>query len=88
VAPAGLEAEARRVFVEGPKPDWVTVTSGSTVKNLLAAVGREALGGVRVASIGPVTTEAARRHGLEVSVEAEPHTAEALAEAIARAESR
>jgi hydroxymethylbilane synthase len=87
VAPAALEADARQAFVEGPRPDWVTVTSGSTVKNLLAAVGREALSGVRIASIGPITTEVARKHGLEVSVEADPHTAEALAEAIARAES-
>jgi hydroxymethylbilane synthase len=86
VAPAGLEAEARRVFLEGPKPDWVTVTSGSTIGNLVAALGAEALRGVRVASIGPIASAAVRKLGLEAAVEAGPHTAEALAEAIARSE--
>ena len=83
--PPGLEQQAREVFGE-VKPDWVTFTSGSTVKNLLAAAGAEALAGVRCASIGPVTTESAFRHGLTIAAEAEPSTAEGLADAIARAE--
>jgi predicted O-methyltransferase YrrM len=37
---------------------------------------------VRVASIGPVTSDAARKHGISVTVEAESFTAEGLIEAI------
>jgi uroporphyrinogen III methyltransferase/synthase len=85
IAPPMLEQQARQVFGTA-KPDWVTFTSGSTVKNLLAAVGAEALAGIRCASIGPVTTEAALRHGLTIAAEASPSTAEGLADAIARAE--
>ena len=85
IAPPGLGQQARQIFGSA-KPDWVTFTSGSTVKNLLAVVGIEALAGVHCASIGPVTTEAALRHGLSVAAEANPSTAEGLADAIARAE--
>jgi uroporphyrinogen III methyltransferase/synthase len=85
IAPPGLEQQARQVF-GGVKPDWVTFTSGSTVTNLLAAVGADALDGVRCASIGSVTTAAALRHGLTIAAEADPSTAEGLADAIARAE--
>lgn len=87
VVPEGLAEQARALFVEG-KPDWVTFTSGSTLRNLLAAAGAEALAGVRCASIGPVTTAVARQCGLRIDAEAEPSTAEGLAEAIARAELR
>jgi uroporphyrinogen-III synthase len=85
IAPPGLGEQARRVF-GASKPDWVTFTSGSTVRNLLAVVGADALAGVRCASIGPVTSEAIRKYGLQVSAEAEPSTAEGLADALARAE--
>jgi len=64
------------------KPDWVTFTSSSTVKNFVTAVGAEVLKGVKVASIGPVTCETARRQGIQVTVEAKPYTIDALVEAI------
>ena len=73
---------AREVFAT--KPDWITFTSSSTVKNLVAAAGRDVLAGVKVASIGPVTSETARRHGIEVTVEAEHFTIDGLIEAILR----
>ena len=38
------------------KPDWITFTSSSTVQNFVAVAGADALAGVSVASIGPVTT--------------------------------
>ena len=83
VVPEGL-AEAAKALFEGPsKPDWVTLMSPSAVKNLLAAVGLEALGKAKIATIGPVTGDAARKHGLEVSAEAAESTAEALGKAIA-----
>jgi uroporphyrinogen-III synthase len=70
------------VFGAGRRPHWVTVTSSSTVTNLLAVAGGEALEGVKLASIGPVTSEVARKHGLSVAVEASPYTVEGLIEAI------
>ena len=64
------------------KPDWVTFTSSSTVKNLLAVMDRSKLAGVRLASIGPVTSDTLRKHGLSVDAEASPHTMDALVDAI------
>ncbi len=86
VVPADLEERAVAAFA-APKPDWITLTSSSTVKHLLAAAGPETLGGVKIASIGPVTSDMARRHGLTVTVEADQATIEALVEAVARYES-
>lgn len=69
------------------KPHWITFTSSSTVKNFLALAGREALSGVRIASIGPVTSDTARRHGLDVAIEAPEHTIDGLIAAILSAHS-
>ncbi|MBI3209185.1 MAG: uroporphyrinogen-III C-methyltransferase [Candidatus Solibacter usitatus] len=63
-------------------PHWVTFTSSSTVKNFLSLAGAESLRGVKIASIGPVTSDTARRHGLEVTVEAKEHTTAGLLAAI------
>lgn len=65
-----------------PGADWITFTSPSTVKNFLALAGSSALAGVNIASIGPVTSAALRKHGLPVTVEANPHTTLAMVEAI------
>ncbi len=64
------------------KPDCVTFTSSSTVQNLVAAAGSEALRGVRAVSIGPVTTETARRLGVEIAAQARVFTMEGLLEAV------
>jgi len=82
IIPAGAAARAKEALAH--KPDWITFTSSSTVKHLLAVTGREALAGIKVASIGPVTSATAREAGLTVDVEADPHTIEGLVEAIAR----
>lgn len=82
VSPPGLEQKAQELFAL-VRPQWVTLTSSSTVRHLLGAVPRERLAGVRLASIGPVTTRTAREAGLEVTVEASRYTVEALAEAMA-----
>ena len=81
VIPAGLEQNARELF-SSLRPHWITLTSSSTVRHLLAAVPRELLEGVRLASIGPVTTRTAREAGLEVAVEAQTFTVDGLVEAI------
>jgi uroporphyrinogen-III synthase len=71
------------------KPDWITFTSSSTVRNFVAMAGAEAiagvLAGVKVASIGPITSATARELGIEVTVEASVFTMDGLVEAILRA---
>jgi uroporphyrinogen III methyltransferase/synthase len=78
-ADAGSRIRALRV-----KPSWITFTSGSTVKNWLALSGAESLEGVRIASIGPATSEVIRKHGLDIEVEANPSTVDGLVDAITR----
>lgn len=64
----------------------IAFTSASIVHSFLEAIeDRDSLEGLLVASIGPATTEALREAGIEPSVEADPHTAEGLAEAITEA---
>jgi uroporphyrinogen III methyltransferase/synthase len=69
------------------KPDWITFTSSSTVRNFVAMAGAEALAGVKVASIGPITSATARELGIEVTVEASVFTVDGLEEAIRGARS-
>jgi uroporphyrinogen III methyltransferase/synthase len=90
IMPADAPARANDALQK--KPDWVTFTSSSTVTNLIAALGgevagREALRGVKIASIGPITSATARKLGLHVDVEADPHTIEGLVEGIAALDS-
>jgi uroporphyrinogen III methyltransferase / synthase len=62
--------------------DAITFTSGSTVDHFLEQLGDDPaalLDGATLASIGPLTTAALQKHGLEPHVEAEAATVEALA---------
>jgi len=66
--------------------DAVTFTSSSTVDNLCTVLGRGASGllaRTRVASIGPVTTQTARKRGLRVDVMAAEYTVPGLIRALA-----
>lgn len=67
--------------------DWVTFTSPSTVNafmDLLETANVEAMAAaVRVACIGPITADAARKRGLEVDVEAREYTVPGLIQALA-----
>jgi uroporphyrinogen-III synthase len=60
----------------------VTFTSPSTVDGTVEMLGRDRLPPV-VACIGPITAAAARRRGIEVTVEAEVHTIGGLVAALA-----
>ncbi len=82
IIPAGAAQHVRDALAR--KPDWITFTSSSTAKNFVDIAGREALQGIKVASIGPITSATARGVGLGVDVEANPHTIEGLVDAIAR----
>lgn len=64
--------------------DAICFTSASTVTGYLAAAGADRVPPV-VASIGPVTSAAARAAGLEVTVEAGEHTIDGLVAALAAA---
>jgi uroporphyrinogen III methyltransferase/synthase len=62
--------------------DYVTFTSSSTVRYFCAAVGDRFPRGARLVSIGPVTSDALRAHGLEPAVEARQHDIDGLVEAL------
>ncbi len=62
--------------------DLVTLSSSSTARFFVDAVGAETARAAPVASIGPVTSAAARALGLTVAVESEASTIAALVDAI------
>jgi uroporphyrinogen III methyltransferase/synthase len=75
-------ADADVALVRGGDVDAITFTSSSTVQNFRDLVpsfeGEQPL----VVSIGPVTSNTARGHGLRVDVEAETHTIDGLVAAL------
>ena len=89
----GAEVEILALYRTVPEPlddvaragahgaDYVTFTSASSVRFYVAAA--DAPGdGQRIVSIGPVTSDALREHGLEPHVEAQEHTPEGLVAAL------
>ena len=85
VRPASLPDEALASLREA-KADWITFTSSSTVENFLALIASSgvSLEDVKLASIGPVTTETLKAHGLRTIIAAEVHTIDGLIDAIVR----
>ena len=67
--------------------DVITFTSASTVRNFVAMMGTpsvpELLTHTLIATIGPVTADAARSLGMNVAIVPKKHTVSALVEAIA-----
>ena len=82
IIPADAAARIEECLSSSRRLDWITFTSGSTVKNWLSLAGRDSLEGVRIASIGPATSDVIRKHGLEVTTEADPYTISGLIEAL------
>ncbi len=67
---------------------WVTFTSSSTARNFVALLGQgyhQKLQGVKLASIGPITTATLKELGLEPAVQAEQFDLDGLVAAISRA---
>jgi uroporphyrinogen III methyltransferase/synthase len=66
--------------------DMVTFTSSSTVQNFVELLPEgepsQVLGGIRIASIGPITTDTARKFGLTPDLTAETFTIPGLCQAI------
>jgi uroporphyrinogen III methyltransferase/synthase len=82
IVPEGAAKRAAKIFGDTRQPDWITFTSSSTVQNFVRTAGAKSLAGVKIASIGPVTTASAKKLGLEVAAEALTYTADGLLEAI------
>ncbi|HXU52173.1 MAG TPA: uroporphyrinogen-III C-methyltransferase [Casimicrobiaceae bacterium] len=76
----GAKAFRERLAESGA--DIVTFTSASGVKAFVEAAGADAASGLLVASIGPITTAAARDAGLDVAIEASRSTIDGLADAV------
>ncbi|HLB20606.1 MAG TPA: uroporphyrinogen-III C-methyltransferase [Solirubrobacteraceae bacterium] len=79
-----LSAEALAMAREA---DYITFTSASTVHNFLGAAAAGTGGAVlcaqtRIVSIGPVTSQALREHGLTVHVQAAQHDIGGLLQAL------
>ena len=68
------------------KVNLVTFTSSSTVENFLALFPEEDLHSIKkklnAASIGPMTSNTLRNHGIEPLIEAKVHTIQGLIDAI------
>ena len=67
------------------KPDMVTFTSASTAENFIALFGPKTLESATVVSIGPITTEALKRHHVRVDITASRHDVEGLVDSILQA---
>lgn len=76
--------------LRGEGADWLTFCSPSAVKHFHAQYDLKEMTrqftGLKLASIGPETTNAIRELGLEVTVEAEPHTVPGMIAAMERYE--
>jgi uroporphyrinogen-III synthase len=78
--PEDLPARARNALAS--RPQWITFTSTSTVENLFGAVGSSELPEVEAVSIGPVTTAALKKFGVERITEANDYTTAGIVSAI------
>jgi hydroxymethylbilane synthase len=85
VLPATSGAEVAQLIRES-NADFIIFTSPSTVTNLAALLETDHLAPhlakTRVACIGPVTAEAAQLYGLEVHIQPDEHTSEAIVRAL------
>lgn len=85
VIPRESRKLAREVF-DRSRPDMITFTSSSTVENFAALFGarslKKILAGVKIASIGPITSRTLRRFGCRPAIQAKSYTIRALVQAI------
>jgi uroporphyrinogen-III synthase len=85
VVPRTSSTRLRNALVnERQRPHVITFTSSSTVRNFLALMGKpdSRLAGIRMASIGPVTSSTLREFGLRADIAAKEFTIPGLVEAI------
>jgi uroporphyrinogen III methyltransferase / synthase len=86
VIPADARARLELYAATDSKPDWVLFTSPSTANNFIALGGTPLLATAHIASIGPTTSDAIRKHGLTVDIEAATPSMDALVEALIASE--
>jgi len=82
--PDALPDDAVEALREG-RASWITFTSASTFRNFQALLGADAdrvLRSTRLASIGPITSQAIRDAGYAATVEASEYTIEGLVRAM------
>ena len=90
VVPESSRTAILEALKSDKRPSVITFTSSSTVKNFVELVGQETiesglLDGVKLASIGPVTSTTLKDLGLRVDLEAKEYTIPGLVEAILKA---
>ena len=100
VIPQSSRASIRKLLNDASRrPNLITFTSSSTVRNFVALLGDKLCGrgrprhtdpfsGIQFASIGPVTSSTLRKLGLRVDIEAKEYTIPGLIEGIAAAHPR
>jgi uroporphyrinogen-III synthase len=91
VVPVNSRTRLAEALSGAERPDVITFTSSSTVRNFVAlltqgASPKDLLHGIKLASIGPVTSTTLREAGLWVDIEAKEFTMPGLVEAIASAQ--
>jgi uroporphyrinogen-III synthase len=81
--PESIDPDVLQLVKDG-EVDVATFASSSSVANLAALLGKdfERLRESLIASIGPVTSQTAQELGLNVGIEASPHTIPALVDAL------
>ena len=82
-----VEPLSAEVLAQARAADYITFTSSSTVRNFLQAAGPDAgraglSAQTRIVSIGPVTSETLREHGMTPDVEAAEHDIDGLLQAL------
>lgn len=86
VDPPAKVVERGRAQINAETIDAVAFTSGSTVERFVRLYGRDVFDrGAKVATIGPITSAAARALDLPVDIEATAYTTTGLVEALVRA---
>jgi uroporphyrinogen III methyltransferase/synthase len=80
--PDVADADALRARIADGQVDVVTFTSASAVSAFVEAVGADVAGMVGSVSIGPITSDAARKARLRVLAEASPSTIDGLVDAV------
>jgi uroporphyrinogen-III synthase len=85
VLPRGSREKIRKLLRDPKRrPDAITFTSSSTVKNFVELAGKASLEGIVLASIGPVTSSTLRSSKLRVDAEAREYTMEGLVKALVK----
>lgn len=99
VVPQSSRGRLRAILRDSKhRPDIITFTSSSTVRNFVALLGKKVcprrprprkagiLDGISLASIGPITSSTLRELGLPVNIEAAQYTIPGLIKAVAHVE--